>query len=51
LKIFLKKTNNKTIYSDNILTELFHTMSNKKDTLKYTDLYLFIVIQYMPTKM
>jgi len=37
LKIFLKKTHNKTIYSDNILTELFHIMSNKKDTLKYNE--------------
>ena len=37
LKIFLKKTHNKTIYSDNILTELFHIMSNKNDTLKYSD--------------
>ena len=37
LKIFLKKTHNKTIYSDNILTELFHIMSNKRDTLKYND--------------
>jgi hypothetical protein len=37
LKIFLKKTHNKTIYSDNILTGLFHKMSNKKDTLKYND--------------
>ena len=37
LKIFLKKTHNKTIYSDNILTGLFHRMSNKQDTLKYND--------------
>ena len=37
LKIFLKKTHNKTIYSDNILTGLFHIMSNKKDILKYND--------------
>ena len=37
LKIFLKKTHNKTIYSDNILTELFHIMSNKQDILKYND--------------
>jgi len=37
LKIFLKKTHNKTIYSDNILTGLFHKMSDKKDTLKYSD--------------
>ena len=41
LKIFLKKTHNKTIYSDNILTELFHTMSNKKDILKYSDFISF----------
>ena len=41
LKIFLKKTHNKTIYSDNILTELFHMMSNKKDTLYYNDFISF----------
>ena len=37
LKIFLKKTHNKTLYTDNILTELFHTMSKKQDILKYND--------------
>ena len=37
LKIFLKKTHNKTRYTDNILSELFHKMSNKKEILRYED--------------
>ena len=37
LKIFLKKTHNKTRYTDNILTELFYKMSNKNEILKYND--------------
>ena len=37
LKIFLKKTHNKTKYTDNILTELFHIMSKKNEILKYED--------------
>ena len=41
LKIFLKKTHNKTKYTDNILTDLFHKMSNKKDILKYSDFISF----------
>ena len=41
LKIFLKKTHNQTIYSDNILTQLFHIMSNKKDILKYDEFISF----------
>ena len=41
LKTFLKKTHNKTKYTDNILTELFNQMSNKKDILKYEDFISF----------
>ena len=37
LKTFLKKTHNKTKYTDNILTELFYKMSNKNPILKYED--------------
>ena len=37
LKLFLKKTHNKTKYTDNILTELFFKMSNKKEKLRYED--------------
>ena len=37
LKIFLKKTHNKTKYTDNILTELFNKMTNKKEILTYED--------------
>ena len=41
LKIFLKKTHNKTRYTDNILTELFNKMSNKKEILKFSEFLSF----------
>ena len=37
LKTFLKKTHNKTKYTDNILTELFYKITNKNEILKYND--------------
>ena len=37
LKTFLKKTHNKTKYTDNILSELFYKITNKNEILKYND--------------
>ena len=41
LKSFLDKTHNKTKYTDNVLTALFHKMSNNRDILNYSNFISF----------